>query len=127
MLDEVTEHPVQDLLAITKALSDETRVRALLTVRDGELCLCQIIDVLGLSPSTVSKHMSVLQQAGLVHRRKEGKWHFYRLADDGDGAATAALRWVLEALKRDPTIREDARNTRAVRRRDLEELSACYR
>jgi DNA-binding transcriptional ArsR family regulator len=116
------------VLSITKALSDETRVRALLSVRDGELCLCQIIEVLGLSPSTVSKHMNVLQQAQLVQRRKQGKWHFYRMADGRAGAAAKrALGWILTELRDSPTIKKDAKKIREVRKRDLEELSACYR
>jgi ArsR family transcriptional regulator len=45
---------------------------------DGELCVCQLIKMLGLAPSTVSKHMSILRQARLVQARKEGKWMYYR-------------------------------------------------
>jgi ArsR family transcriptional regulator, arsenate/arsenite/antimonite-responsive transcriptional repressor len=119
---------MRQFLSITKALSDESRVRALLSVKAGELCLCQIIEVLGLSPATVSKHMSLLHQAGLVNRRKEGKWHFYRLANgDGTPLARQALAWVLDELKSDPAVKQDARRIRHVRRQDLEQLSACYR
>jgi DNA-binding transcriptional ArsR family regulator len=119
---------VREFLSITKALSDESRVRALLSVKDGELCLCQIIEILGLSPATVSRHMNILHQAGLVRRRKDGKWHFYRLADEGDSPmARRAIDWAVAELKRDPTLREDSRRIREVRRQDLEELSACYR
>lgn len=119
---------MREFLSVAKALSDETRVRALLAVKDGDLCLCQIIKVLGLSPSTVSKHMNVLQQAGLVRRRKQGKWHFYRLADvETSRAAQRALTWALGELADDPTIRRDAESVSQVRREDLEELSACYR
>ena len=119
---------MREFLSITKALSDESRVRALMTVKNGELCLCQIIEVLDLSPSTVSKHMNLLQQAGLVERRKEGKWHFYRLANGAaSGAAKRALRWTLDELKNEPTVKEDAHRIRRVRRQDLEELSTCYR
>jgi len=66
--------------AITKALSDPHRVRALMALRRGELCLCQLIDLFALAPSTVSKHLSILKQAGLVESRKDGKWVYYRLA-----------------------------------------------
>jgi len=119
---------VNEILSITKALSDETRVRALLSIKDGELCLCQIIQVLGLAPSTVSKHMNVLQQARLVQRRKQGKWHFYRLPDGPAGsAARRALTWIVKELADDPRIQQDARKVRAVRKEDLEKLSACYR
>ncbi len=119
---------MRQILSITKALSDETRVRALLSVKDGELCLCQIIEVLALAPSTVSKHMNILEQARLVQRRKQGKWHFYRLADGQTApAAERALAWVVSELRRDATIAKDAKKIRDVRKRDLEELSACYR
>ena len=119
---------MHEILSITKALSDETRVRALLSIKDGELCLCQIIEVLGLAPSTVSKHMNVLQQARLVQRRKRGKWHFYRLPDGRAGtAAKRALAWIVEELRDDPMIAKDAKKIRDVRKQDLEELSACYR
>ena len=119
---------MRQLLSITKALADETRVRALLAVKDGELCLCQIIEVLGLSPSTVSKHMNLLQRAGLVECRKNGKWRFYRWAGGAaDRGVKRALAWVLEELRDDATIGRDTRRIRAVRRQNLEELSACYR
>jgi ArsR family transcriptional regulator, arsenate/arsenite/antimonite-responsive transcriptional repressor len=119
---------LRDFLTIAKALSDETRVRALLSVKDGELCLCQIVDVLGLSPATVSKHLNLLYHAGLVQRRKDGKWHYYRMSDgDGNPSARRALDWVLGELDRDRTVRDDVRRIRAVRRKNLSELSACYR
>ena len=67
-------------MTITKALSDENRVRMLLALDGRELCVCQIIELLGLAPSTVSKHMSILANARLVEGRQEGRWRFYRLA-----------------------------------------------
>ena len=119
---------MREILSITKALSDESRLRALIAVKDGELCLCQIIQVLGLSPATVSKHMNTLEQAGLVERSRRGKWRFYKLADGSSRRAVKqALAWVLDALRKDPKLTEDARTIRRVRRQDLEELSACYR
>ena len=119
---------MREILTITKALSDETRVRALLSVNDSELCLCQIIEVLGLAPSTVSKHMNILQQAGLVRRRKRGKWHFYRLpAGRPATAATRSLAWIVAEFRDDPRIKKDAKKIRDVRKEDLEKLSACYR
>jgi DNA-binding transcriptional ArsR family regulator len=119
---------VRQLLAITKALSDETRVRALLALRDGELCLCHIVALLQLAPSTVSKHLDVLCQAGLIERRKDGRWAHFRLADrDSPPAARRALRWVLEMLAADPAITRDAKRLAAVRRCDLKELAACYK
>ncbi len=119
---------MRDFLPITKALSDRTRLRLLMALKEGELCLCQLIDLLQLAPSTVSKHMALLQQAGLVERRKQGRWHFYRQADRHGSAATEqALAWVTESLTDDPAIREDQQRLNAIRGKDLEELSSCYR
>lgn len=73
---------LEDFVAITKALSDPNRIRAFLTLRRGELCACHIIELLGLAPSTISKHMSILKQAGLVDSRKDSRWVYYRLAED---------------------------------------------
>jgi len=118
---------MREFLMITKALSDESRVRALLSVKNGELCLCQIVEVLELSPSTVSKHMNLLHQARLVERRKEGKWHYYRLAGETQAGARRALDWALAELAGKPVMKDVARRIRHVRRQALEELSACYR
>ncbi len=119
---------MKQFLTITKALSDETRVRALLSLRDGELCLCQIIELLGLAPSTVSKHMDLLYDAGLIQRRKQGRWHYFRLVGrDGEPAAQRALRWVLDTLDGEPALAADARKLCCVRKKDLKEVSACYR
>lgn len=119
---------MRDVLAITKALSDESRLRALSAVKDAELCVCQIIQILELSPATVSKHMDILERAGLVVRRREGKWRYYRLAEPPRGhVAARALAWVLNELRDDPRLKEDARRSRSVQRQDLVEVSACYR
>ena len=65
-------------MAITRALSDQNRVRTLMALRDLELCVCQIIELLELAPSTVSKHMSILANARLVEGRQDGRWRYYR-------------------------------------------------
>lgn len=118
---------MQRFMAIARALADESRIRVLLALREGELCLCQIIDVLGLAPSTVSKHMAVLYQAGLVLRRKEGRWHYFRLAGkEATAEAKEALRWVLNSLRQEPLVIGDSKKLCSTRRKDLKELSSCY-
>ena len=115
-------------LAISRALNDETRVRILLALEAGELCLCQIVDLVGLAPSTLSKHVELLTAAGLVRRRKQGRWHYFRLAGDGVPAEVRqALDWVLAAVRKDPVIRKDATRLRGILRKDLRETASCYR
>ena len=100
---------MKQVLNITRALGDENRLRALCMLQNGELCVCRIIEMLGLAPSTVSKHMSILKQAGLVETRRAGKWTFYRLAEKTDGPAeTEIVAWVLRQLKGDPKITADS-------------------
>ncbi len=77
-------------LKITKALADRQRVRILMMLRSGELCVCRIVAVLGLAPSTVSKHLSLLSDAGLLDCRKEGRWAYCRLPR---GEARRASMW----------------------------------
>jgi len=99
---------LRDVLAISKALADEGRLRVVLALRDRELCACQIVELLELAPSTVSKHMALLRAAGLVVARKTGRWTYYRLAGESENpAAPAALQWVCRALDGDPVAAED--------------------
>ncbi|MBU0768651.1 MAG: metalloregulator ArsR/SmtB family transcription factor, partial [Proteobacteria bacterium] len=96
-------------MTITKALADENRVRTLLVLNGRELCVCQIIELLGLAPSTVSKHMSILANARLVEGRQVGRWRFYRLAgDDAPDDVREAIAWTLRSLSKIPQIRQDA-------------------
>jgi len=119
---------MREFLSIAKALSDENRVRALLALRDGELCLCHVIQLLDLAPATLSKHMDLLVQAGLVQRRKDGRWCYFRVAGrQASPAVQRALRWAMDALAGDAVIRRDADALRRIRNADPKELSACYR
>ncbi len=71
-------------IRVAKALSDPNRVRVLKLLQEGELCVCEIQKVLGLAQSTVSKHMKLLEDAGLVNRRRQGTWILYSLADGSE-------------------------------------------
>jgi ArsR family transcriptional regulator len=114
---------MQDILAITKALADENRLRALMMLRDQELCACQVIEILGLAPSTVSKHMTILRQAGLVQARKEGRWMYFCLPQ---GSVAKAVKEALSFIKANLTssvqIRRDDKKLQKVLSVDRESL-----
>jgi DNA-binding transcriptional ArsR family regulator len=119
---------MHNCIAIAKALGDPQRVRALMALQGGERCLCQLIGLLGLSPSTVSKHMAILIQAGLVESRKEGRWVYYRLPGErAHPCVTGAVRWLKGCLRKDPQVRADVQRLRAVCRLPKEEMGACYK
>ena len=90
---------MRHLVRTTKALADETRIRILGALQRRELCVCQLIELLGFAPSTVSKHLSILRNARLIASRKEGRWMYYRLAGENTpGQIPAALDWVLHSF-----------------------------
>ena len=118
---------MREFLCVAKAVSDETRARIVMFLRSGELCVCQIVDVLGLAPSTVSKHMAILTQAGLVDFRKDGRWRYYRLAGrDAPLPVRNALEWVHAALDGSPVIPQDARRLKIALKKDIKTLCARY-
>lgn len=86
---------MRPLLLITKALADLNRMRIVLALAGGELCVCQLQELLALAPSTTSKHLSILTNAGLLEMRKEGRWAYYRLTalSTAPPPVADALRW----------------------------------
>jgi len=70
---------VNDLVMIFKALSDETRLRIIKLLEEGELCVCDITAALDLVQPKVSFHLSTLKEAGIIKDRKQGKWIHYSL------------------------------------------------
>ncbi|HMP07734.1 MAG TPA: metalloregulator ArsR/SmtB family transcription factor [Lacipirellulaceae bacterium] len=64
-----------------RAVADPTRLRILNLLLRGELCVCDIVDALGVLQPLASRHLGVLRRAGLVQSRKEGLWRHYRLAE----------------------------------------------
>ena len=104
---------------ITKALADENRIRTLLALRKGELCVCQITELFGLAPSTISKHLSILSQAGLVESRKEGRWIYYKLpGKDAPVEVREAIHWVNKSLAANPRVAEDERTLKKILKQD---------
>ena len=112
-----------EFLNITKALAEENRLRILLALERHELCVCQLIELLELAPSTVSKHVSVLRQARLVNGRKDGRWMFYRLAGDGSPVEVKeAIAWVKKSLSPNKRIHEDAKRLKEILKIDRDIL-----
>ncbi len=99
-----------DVVTILKALSDENRIRMLMALRGRELCVCTLTELLDISPSTTSKHLSILKQARLIESVKDGKFVYYRLAggdSPGREAVGPALEWLAASLENAPQIETD--------------------
>jgi ArsR family transcriptional regulator len=81
---------MERLLVMLRAAGDSTRLRLLLILREAELTVSELTQVLGQSQPRVSRHLKLLCEAGLLERFKEGSWVFYRAADRGPGAVLGA-------------------------------------
>lgn len=120
---EIKKQIMREFMNITKALADENRVRTLLALRQGELCVCQITELFGLAPSTVSKHLSILSQAGLVDSRKDGRWIYYKLpGKDAPVEVREAIDWIEKSLEAMPQILDDGKQLKKILKQDPTDL-----
>lgn len=102
------DNALRNTLQITKALSDSHRVRILMLLQNGELCVCQIMEVFGLAMSTISKHLSILAAADLVVSCKKGRWAYYRLPTTSENKQIKTiLKWIRQSLQDDEQINND--------------------
>ena len=118
---------VKDVTGVFKALGDENRARVLMVLMgSGELCVCQITELLGLAASTVSKHLSILAQAGLIESRKKGRWVHYRCAEEKEGSVVSGAQVFLwNSLIEDSQVAEDVAVLKRILKENPEEL--CQR
>jgi DNA-binding transcriptional ArsR family regulator len=111
---------MNEFMAITKALSDPNRVRILLALRRGELCVCQVTELFGFAPSTVSKHLSILSHAQLILSRKSERWVYYRLpGTSAPVAVREALDWVHKSLAQTSEAAADTKKLKQILKTDL--------
>ena len=71
------------MAAMFKAFADENRIQILELLRDGERCACMLLEEMKITQPTLSHHMKILCDAGVVVGRKEGKWMHYSISKDG--------------------------------------------
>lgn len=97
---------MRPFIRVMKALSDPNRVKAMKMLGARPLCVCEITAILGLAQPTVSKHLKVLEEAGLVESWKEGSWVNYRLPEQPGNPYVAEMLTRLDAwLADDPQVR----------------------
>ncbi len=112
-------------VTVTKALADENRLRALAALfKHDELCACHIIALLELSPATVSRHMGLLVDAGLVSSRREGRWVYYRCSES---ISPPLRQWLGESWSGSRQADEDRAALEEILECDRTELCACRR
>lgn len=107
---------MRDFELAIKAVGDPTRTRILKLIERGGLCVCQVQAVLGLAPSTVSKHLTILKLAGLVEHTRDGKWIEYRLTDASRNPHAKPVLGLLRGpLDSDPAVVSDRKRLRQIK------------
>lgn len=110
-MDAPTLPAVEPLVRVFRALGDETRLRLVVLLSGGELCVCHLVAALEQSQPLVSRHLATLRAAGLVRSRREGGWVYYELVEQADPAVERVLR-ELTASVTGPTLAADLERLR---------------
>lgn len=96
-----------DMELLFRALADRTRLRLLHLMGDDEVCVCFLVEALGMSQPKISRHLAYLRRAGIVTARREGKWMHYRLSTPMDSHAATVLATVRACLTNNPDMQMD--------------------
>ena len=87
-----------DLARFFQALGNDVRLRLLSLIGEREICVCHLVDALGLPQPLISQHLACLRSAGIVEARREGKWMHYRIVMPQHESAARILKEVLISL-----------------------------
>ena len=113
------------LFQIYQCLCDQTRLRILNLLNGGELCVCQIQEILDEPQVKVSKHLAYLRAHGLVVARREANWMVYGLPARPSGELAANLACLQDCAREDPAFRADTGRLRKLRRKFTESSPIC--
>lgn len=122
-LDDAVAFDVDDLDALFKGFADPTRLRVLNALVAGELCVCDLVDLLGLSQPAVSRHLAYLRRMGLVEATREWKFAHYRLAEPRNAVHRNLVACVRSCFTGVPTL--DAERAEAAERVRARAQSPC--
>ncbi len=100
---------MEPLLSLFKALADKNRLRIIASLqRQDELCACQLIEMLGVSGATASKHLALLQDTGIITSRKDGRWNYFSLCENFP--QDFPEKWLRQTLQSLPEIITDEKH-----------------
>ncbi|MBC8387330.1 MAG: winged helix-turn-helix transcriptional regulator [Actinobacteria bacterium] len=111
---------LEKITKILKALSDENRIRIICLLKiKKDTCVCELREVIGLSQPTVSSHLKILENAGLVSYRKEGQWVNYYINQNLDVNTLNIINNIIDCLKNDKKIKEDCKKIFSTNRAEI--------
>ena len=111
---------MKPFIKVMKALSDPSRVKIMKMLQQRVMCVCEIQAALGIAQSTASKHLQILEEAGLIAYHKDGLWVNYTLSDGGNSPYAASLIGSLRHwLDDDPEIKILQKQLPEIRRENI--------
>ncbi len=103
---------------VFRALADETRLRLLNLLLEGEVCVCDLCEVLVVSQPNISRHLAYLKRAGPATVRQDGKWKYYAVPPEPAPLHKSLLRCVRDCVRGSDVLRDDLVKLQEVRRQD---------
>lgn len=114
------EFIVKDFVKVMKALSDPNRVKIVKMLQHKRMCVCEIREALQIAQPSVSKHLKILENAGLVDSQKDGLWANYHLTDGSNSPYVASLLGNLRHwLEDEPEMSEIVKKLPAIQREEI--------
>ncbi len=111
---------MREFLKVLKAASDKNRLRILKMLERKDMCVCELSAVLGIAQPSVSRHMSLLKEAGLVSDERDGQWIIYRLCDEKvNQYAPVILKQLRAWVNEDPCVKRDRKTAGSLCRQEL--------
>ena len=113
----MSEHNLKNIEKIIKALADKNRLRMIYLLNEKrDLCVCEITGIIGLSQPTISSHLRLLENAGLVESSKDGLWVNYSINSQADLFSRRSIETICKDLKKDKQAIADLEKLKAIDR-----------
>ena len=120
------EQKLKQTTKIIKALADENRIRILCLLKNKkDLCVCEITEIIGLAQPTISSHLKLLENAGLIESFKDGLWVNYNINNFLDSFSSEFIEMLYKNLKNDKQIKIDEENAKKINRDAICRKKAC--
>ena len=111
---------MRELVKIFKAAGDKNRLRILKMLESKKMCVCELSAALGITQPSVSKHLSILREAGLVQDERDGQWIDYCLCEEKRNQyAPVILKHIKDWVNNDPKIKEDIKKSKSLCRQEI--------
>lgn len=114
------EQQLKQITKIIKALADENRIRILCLLKNKkDICVCEITEIIGLAQPTISSHLRLLENAGLIESFKDGLWVNYNIVSDLEPFSGQLIETLYKNLENDKQIKSDGEKTKKITRNTI--------